>query len=89
MLVYFSQGLLKKEFIVSPGVFRMSNTLPSFKTFAGLVRPSYSSSFLLLVLFTVAVSLKNQMNKHLSQRNPLKINSHLVETRISNFHASY
>lgn len=68
----------------------MSNTLPSFKIFAGLEGPSYSSSFffLLLVLFTVVVSLKTKQNKkHLSQRNPLKIYSHLLEPRISKFHA--
>lgn len=65
----------------------MSNTLPSFKTFAGLEGPLYSSfsPFLLLVLFTVVVSLKNKRKKHLSQGDPLQIYSHLLEARISNF----
>ena len=35
-----------------PGFFKMSKTLPSFKTFAGLKGPSYSFSFLLLMLLT-------------------------------------
>lgn len=63
----------------SPGLFKISNTLPSFKIFAGLKGPSYSFSFLLLMLLT-AMDMKTKVLQRYAKRFLLLKFWHIIRT---------